>query len=581
MLTSADLVSIREEGVYREPPPEVIKESPKKAAKLDIHGNRKFTEEELRAIKVEKKRKAHSKMLADKAQQEKTSVFSKRFPEDDLIDDYEVGRMSSWGVIGMNVPEINLFLDSSIVKKTLKDDNYSYELPEYDIVRGKVVLPSVMHISGANEFPSGEHDIENQRAQFRPTTPSGGRLLDKDMQYIVRSSRKVHRVDRDMEVPMNHDEIKGIIDWDKKPRRRRGSMRRDSNADGRSDSRSESGAGTSRKSVSMYSVNSDLLSTGSGELLSRLTKLNSAKTDRETRWRICKFAEILMSEEMSKSCSRFRWKLSEFKAFNKLASATQGKIAQNLAMTCSLNAPPGFVRVSEWSAYSTVAMFDEMGDEDIPMVVKAIVAVIGAAETAAYGAASIINKAVTLPDITQLRGRARRRRRTSRSLSHKDNTKHEDEDPNLVTGERLFSDRIIQYLAESYVCSNSRLNLDDSELSYNGRIGWRAIARALRLKHCSYILPSLFVPPKLVRLKHLILTRNELDCGDAVLLSDIFTHQLDLVHVDLSYNRIGGRGMGRIAQAMRDHPTIHTFRIDHNIIGKKGGKRFRFIYISN
>lgn len=585
ILTSADMIMLKDEGVYREPRAEIAnKDSPvKKKAKLDIHGNQKFSDEELQEMKAEKKRKAHAKMLVDKALREKTSVFTKRFPEDELIDDFEVGKMASWSVIGMNVPENNLFLDAGIVKKMLKDPNYSYELPDYDVVRGKIVLPAATMLHPAD---SAENDVENQRIPSRPTTPNGGRALDKDMQPIVRTGRKVHRVDKAMEVPMSHDDIKGIIDWDKKPRRRRGSsMRRDSNASASqlntANNRSESGAGNSRKSVSMYSINSDLLSTGSGELISRLTRLNSAKTDRETRWRICKFAEILMSEEMSKSCSKFRWKLAEFKAFNKLASATQGKVAQNLAMTCSLNAPPGFVRVSEWSATSTMTMFDEVGDEDIPMVVKAIVAVIGAAESVARSATHFVRDNLVLPEMNELRGRARRRRRTSRSLSHRDNNKAGDgEEAVEHVGDRLLSDRIIQYLAESYVCSNSRLNLDDSELSYNGRVGWRAIARALRQKHCSFILPSLFVPPKLIRLKHLILTRNELDCGDAVLLSDIFTHQLDLVYVDLSFNRIGGRGMGRIAQAMRDHPTIHTFLADHNIIGESRRLHFRHPFLS-
>lgn len=575
ILTSADLLTLKDGGYYSEPPPEEVKESPKKPAKLDIHGNRKYTEEELAAIKAEKRRKAHVRMLADKVQREKNSVFAKRFPEDDLIDDYEVGKMTSWGIIGANVPESYLHLDSSIMKKMLKNNSYSYELPDYDLVCGRAVFPSIMDAPNIDEG-----DEENQvprAAGLRPTTPNGGRIQDKDLQYVVRSGRRVHPVEKAMEVPMSHEAIRGMSDWDKRPRRRRGSssMRRDSTASASQFNGTEnylpsqtsgSDPGTSRKSV--YSVNSDLLSVGSGELLSRLTKLNSAKADRETRWRICKFAEILMSEEMSKSCSKMRWKLSEFKAFNKLASATQGKVAQNLAMTCSLNAPPGFVRVSEWSANITSVMFDEAPDTDIPMVVKTIVAIVDAAENVVKKTTQVVTSAVALPEMSALRGRARRRRRSSRSLSHADNANKEEDGNGTGIGDRMLSDRIIQYLAESYVCSNSRLDLDDCELSYNGRVGWRAIARALRQRHCTFILPSLFVPPKHIRLVHLILTRNELDCGDAVLLSDIFLHQLDLKLVDLSFNRIGGRGMSRIAQAIKDHPRILTFRIDHNIIGE-------------
>lgn len=594
MLTSSDMISIREDGMYREPPLEMAPastNSPKRPVKLDIHGNRKYGEEELAAMRAEKKRKAFARELADKAQREKSSVFAKRFPEDELIDDYEVGRMASWGVIGMNVPETNLYLDSSIVKKTLKNDNFSYELPEYDVVRGKVVPGRVLRLDHAWEGrPSAaEGDLESglspHTAALRPTTPSSGPVPDKDLQYIVRSSRRLHAVEKAMEVPMTHEEIRNLTDWDKRPRRRKGSgSRRDSNAsasqfNGNSERPASSAApsdfgGTATRRSSMVSISSDLFSTASGELLTRLTRLNSAKTDRETRWRICKFAEILMSEEMSRSCSRMRWNLSEFKAFNQLASVTQGKIAQNLAMTCSLNAPPGFVRVSEWSANKEYSMFDEAPDDDIPMVVKTIVSIVSAAEEVGKAATNYVTTVVALPDINTLRGRARRRRRTSRSLSHKDNLiKDDQEGGSDQGGERIMSDRIIQYLAESYVCSNSHLNLDDCELSYNGRVGWRAIARALRLKHCSFVLPSLFVPPKLVRLTHLVLTRNELDCGDAVLLGDVFTHQQSLVYVDVSYNRIGGRGMTRLAIALRDHPHLHTFRIDHNTIGPSAGKQ--------
>ena len=45
----------------------------------------------------------------------------------------------------------------------------------------------------------------------------------------------------------------------------------------------------------------------------------------------------------------------------------------------------------------------------------------------------------------------------------------------LVTG--IFTDRAIAYLADCFVCSRSRINLHDCELSVYGRVGWRAIAR--------------------------------------------------------------------------------------------------------
>jgi hypothetical protein len=600
LLTSTDLAVLAEKGHYVEPEPEIPKVAEIKPVKLDLNGNRKLSEEELDLMRKERKRKNIAKELAEKALREKQSVFAKRFPEDDLIDNYEIGQVASWSTVNLNVPDSNLYLDTSIVKKTIRNNDYSYELPDFDTIKGKLVKSGSMKFDGdiAEEktdimvksevvssvgSPSSriERAVLKQAAILAERNDISARIqaekilrpIDKDLQYLVRTTRKVHHVEREIEVPMTHEQIKLLVDWDKRPKRRRGSSaRRDSaaassqwNGDGTSSSgwgravtvTSRSDNGSSRRRS--MSVNSDAMSTASGEFINKLLKVNSAKADKDTKWRICKFAEILMSEEMSKSCSKMRWKLSEFKAFNKLASIAQGKVAQNLAMTCSLNAPPGFVRVSDWSLGPEVSMFDEAVDTDIPMAVKAIVAVVGAAESLAAGAQQFVVNNVG--NIASLRGRKRLTRRT-RSLSHRENEEGSDSSNN-----RLLSDRIIQYFAESYVCSNSRVNLDDAELSHNGRIGWRAIARALRLQHCSFVLPSLFVPPKQIRVLQLILTRNDLDCGDAVLLADIFWHQLDLVYVDLSYNRIGGRGMSRICTAIRDHPKIHTFLINHNNIG--------------
>ncbi len=67
-------------------------------------------------------------------------------------------------------------------------------------------------------------------------------------------------------------------------------------------------------------------------------------------------------------------------------------------------------------------------------------------------------------------------------------------------------------------------------------------------------------------IKYLQLPRNELDCGDCVYIADIFTHQPTLLYADLSFNRIGSRGMTRMCKALKDNKTIHTFRIDHNIV---------------
>ena len=119
-----------------------------------------------------------------------------------------------------------------------------------------------------------------------------------------------------------------------------------------------------------------------------------------------------------------------------------------------------------------------------------------------------------------------------------------------------FNDRVIHYLAECFVACRERLIFKDCELSVAGVRGWRAIARALRRDNCTFIMPSVFVSNKAIVTTHLDLSRNELDCGDAVLLADVLLFKQTLSFVDLRYNRIGARGMIRMCQAMKGHHSI-------------------------
>ena len=121
-----------------------------------------------------------------------------------------------------------------------------------------------------------------------------------------------------------------------------------------------------------------------------------------------------------------------------------------------------------------------------------------------------------------------------------------------------FNDRVIHYLAECFVACRERLIFKDCELSVAGVRGWRAIARALRRDNCTFIMPSVFVSNKAIVTTHLDLSRNELDCGDAVLLADVLLFKQTLRFVDLRYNRIGARGMIRMCQAMKGHHSIQV-----------------------
>lgn len=131
---------------------------------------------------------------------------------------------------------------------------------------------------------------------------------------------------------------------------------------------------------------------------------------------------------------------------------------------------------------------------------------------------------------------------------------------------------MVHFLAESIIASRKVLNLDDMELSVYGRVGLRAIVRASRRIHCSFIVPNIFVSPKRMIVRHIDLSRNELDCGDCILIGEMLLYQQEVSFLKLSYNRIGARGLTRLLKVMKGHASISTLLLDHNRIGPSAGK---------
>jgi len=80
-------------------------------------------------------------------------------------------------------------------------------------------------------------------------------------------------------------------------------------------------------------------------------------------------------------------------------------------------------------------------------------------------------------------------------------------------------------------------------------------------------MPSIFVGTKQILTTHLNLSRNELDCGDALLLADAILFKQCLQFLDVSHNRIGARGLTRMCKAMKGHENIKTLLLNHNRIG--------------
>jgi Ran GTPase-activating protein (RanGAP) involved in mRNA processing and transport len=595
-LTADDLRTILKEGKYLEPQKPnygSVYDDSGIPIKLDLppngvlpnqvksKGQALITWEEREEKRVLDQAKKKERILQAKQKKERQSLAQKRFPEDSLFRNYESGQSTSWAVIGYEIPNENIFLDTHICKRIQKYPHFHYSVSygarkdnlhedeTKNVEEGKdanpnnVGLETIAESSNAAQQPSDEstNDMTSHKLSSK---------VDFDLQYIVPTLKKAHLLGEEvMIVPMDHPHLKDFPDFDRSKNKRKLSFV--SNASSRSDT---GGDKERRKSiVSNHSNFSD--STIFGNLLKKRTM----ESDRDVRFKVCKFAEILLSKELADSCKSFKWGIADFKAFNKLSSMNQGKIAQQLALVCHLNPPDGFVRISDWSRTYNMNAFDEKPEEDLPMLVKGIVAVVQKVEQIITSANDAMSNIVELQRLmrpsssrtsSKLRGRKKRERAT-KSLAQiqleKQQGQHTESDESGI-----LCDRIIQFLAEALVCSTPYLVLDDCELSYNARRGWRAIARALRQKYCSFIVPSVFVPPYPVSLISLELPRNELDCGDCVYIADILFNQLSLRYLDLSFNRIGGRGLSRICKALREHREILVCKFNNNIVGPGAGQ---------
>jgi Ran GTPase-activating protein (RanGAP) involved in mRNA processing and transport len=663
-LSSSDIVRLKNEGVYYEPDdpqhpdylltnPPYLQESQRldkeydpltrilikdqeRLAFLSVLASKPKAPEDVfrqlddvkRAIKLTKKKQ---KVRQERQQQERNALSMKRFPEDDVTDDFESGSIHAWTIMDFQIPEDYIYLDPKITQMMNRDPTYHYhnsaeeeaqmlrlqQQKVLNILNGGNGVGNNQNIDEHTAYPSSR-DVE--ASMNRPGTSSGvlsgvfsglsgiGSLsaLSKhkkpDLQYVIPSLKKVHYVDAMQVVPFSHPSLKTFSDWDR-PRRNAGNH----------------GGNANRRS----SVSSDRQSKRSLQTATS-SKFMALMQDRNQmlgiRWKVCRFAEILMSAEIANACGGMKWSVTDFKLFNKIASVNQGKIAQQLAMVSHLNPPPGFVRISDWSVPAEKDLFDEKPEEELPMMVKGIITVVSTIEKVAETTQDVFEKVVeTVADVPggiastlsptkmikaagktlgmtgnpgdrrgsflgdsstnfslRFRGRARRRRKTSHAVSYasQESTKgeHNENDDDNFHGEGMLSDRVVHFLAEALVCSSFDLNLDDMEMSHNARRGWRAICRALRQRHASFVVPSLFSPPKKIVLHTLTLTRNELDCGDCVLLCDVLTRQRMLSHLDISFNRIGARGLSRLCKALKDHDSIKTWYAHHNQIGPGVGK---------
>eukprot|EP01031_Cornospumella_fuschlensis_P004027 gene4027-5030_t len=131
----------------------------------------------------------------------------------------------------------------------------------------------------------------------------------------------------------------------------------------------------------------------------------------------------------------------------------QGRTAQHLAYVCHLNPPHGFVSLSDWSVSAPRDVYFEMPEENINMVMKAVVTVVTTTEAALTTAGKAVNAAAKIANTTVIpswRSKHSRTRRRRGSRGSRVSATEETGTQGSSNGEEgMLSDRIIHFLAEA------------------------------------------------------------------------------------------------------------------------------------
>ena len=397
------------------------------------------------------------------------AVLLKRYPEDNFYDDFEGGLASCWILLGIDVPENNV-------------DNEDYgNLSDYE---------------------------DNE----------------EDLRYGIMTAANLHDTSKQKKVPPNHKCLLGSqTDFNSEDHRAGFDLVL---------GRKKAVHVTKREAVDVASIIDEDEIIGDEDAFGKDSEKCNPNKFGDVLWKLCKYADIFLSDQIFLYCNNMGWDVTSYKEFNKMSSKLQGLLAQQLAVCFNLNPPKGFTTFAEWTAGAMEEIEEEYTEYDA-------------------------NKSSILSNVTAVA------KKVNNILFRK---------KKIAADEDIFNDRIVSYMAEVYASSRDIADLSDCELGMPARIAWRAISRAFRKKTCSFVVPSIFTAPKPIILVKLYLMRNELDCGDAIVLADIIVNQQTLMYCDVSQNNIGGRGFANLCQAMKEHKSITTFKISHNNIGPTAGK---------
>jgi hypothetical protein len=199
-----------------------------------------------------------------------------RYPEDNVYEDKNSGLVVSWLVLGIAVPSSVLFMDHEDAEFTAEDLENGIE-------------PELVNIS----------------------------------------SEVVHKADKRYTLKRQHPMRRRLKDWDS----------RMSSVTKRRMALANAWKGGRKAFHDMWTR---LRYETVEEKIRREDQARINRQDKghlESRWSVCRYAEILLSDETRRATATVKWDLALFKAFNQMANRLEGKLCQHLALVCDLHPP--------------------------------------------------------------------------------------------------------------------------------------------------------------------------------------------------------------------------------------------------
>jgi hypothetical protein len=347
--------------------------------------NKKTQEAAINSLTVHKEEEAKKRELkgAKAAAREWASLRKQRFPEDGVDEYYETGNHPAWATIGLPAPRNHQNVD-----------------------------PASRHLLGAEEEEAMLQDesLQSDKLMWKAVGTSAAAIVDNRHAKIA--------------IPHKHERMKEMLgDWDRVVRmknmfknqsilaamtrnKRGGAAITAGNAPTSflSGHRSRGDVGQENEDSLIHEDEEEQEGQNENAEAIQRRKEEAEAQNREFTFKICKFTEIMLSEEVCHIGRTMHWDMAAYKEINKMASAAQGRLVQHLALSCDFNPPPGFARISDWAAPLPKSIYDEPQqemDEDLKKVVdiveapeKAIGALRNIAGSAAAAGASLLQQAL-------------------------------------------------------------------------------------------------------------------------------------------------------------------------------------------